>query len=754
MKESDASSGESLNNAPSVSVPVFHFPEKPVEEMEFSPFTDTLEALVSELKDGEIVLMENFTLFEAMSAVELMDPKMDSGMLNGEVLTTEEALSLKKIDPDHLLTPAQLISLMDALLEQEALWCSGQTLANTIFTCLYAHQATSLTSVYLSPFILSLLKYSEYLKEMIIRADIYEEEDFIANTFGFSLCEKVPETEIMSKLKEAEDDLVLREKKAKGKADETELKPLQDDPTKELSFIEALLARLRFRKAMLTIQSAFEKGASRVEAIKKAITLAQAQIPIIKESSKLGNTFPASVFQPQIARRLSSTPPRPVVAFGLEKSLNLLDEILKSLLVVCSVVNCTSLAELYDFVTSFSDASHNVIARSRLHLLLFIGKKVFGKFPLFDWIDQDMQQLLVPDSLLSLPQTLSFKENASKLLISLFRIFNFNRARQRRKLLRSFDDWQIIQHEAEALDEIITNQTKSIDQTSPPCHMFMLWTLNKVLKVMILFLQLGFHLDLYAPYELSMVYCYMDYLYGRMLQNLSYVQIQKKFAKAKSKNPKKPNKPKKLKDKKDSVKPEQLILEAHQFLCRGLLRYTTAVEKDNGQAPVSKEEKKDEKKDDQDKKDSKESDPEFFNKELLFYHRFSGFHKLAQPIPLLYPHFAHFLEQSNAMGAKERYDSASEAFKSCQGLVEKLVHHKTPPNAENLSYLKSLAKIAISNNVQIQILLRNKQMQKEREEKERQEKAKEEGQKEKEKKKQVKWDFSQQKCFPIIQVIA
>jgi hypothetical protein len=64
---------------------------------------------IAELEVGQLVHLESFTLFDAMSAIEIMDPKMDTGMiLEGD----------KKIpfNPLKSLSGEQVLWVIDRLL--------------------------------------------------------------------------------------------------------------------------------------------------------------------------------------------------------------------------------------------------------------------------------------------------------------------------------------------------------------------------------------------------------------------------------------------------------------------------------------------------------------------------------------------------------------------------------------------------------------------------------------------------------------
>ncbi|RYP11545.1 hypothetical protein DL765_007734 [Monosporascus sp. GIB2] len=80
--------------------------------------TDKFASAVKKLEPGELVKDEHFTLFEAVSALEIMDPKMDSGFLaDGESLDEE-------YDVSRDLLPEEILGIIDQLLCLETLLTS------------------------------------------------------------------------------------------------------------------------------------------------------------------------------------------------------------------------------------------------------------------------------------------------------------------------------------------------------------------------------------------------------------------------------------------------------------------------------------------------------------------------------------------------------------------------------------------------------------------------------------------------------
>ena len=91
----------------------------------WSDITELLSSAAAEMSLGEMVHGESFSLFEAMSALELMDPKMDSGMQSARVVPVIERVRSGALCfqpwPRQCLNAARTICVMDRALALETL---------------------------------------------------------------------------------------------------------------------------------------------------------------------------------------------------------------------------------------------------------------------------------------------------------------------------------------------------------------------------------------------------------------------------------------------------------------------------------------------------------------------------------------------------------------------------------------------------------------------------------------------------------
>jgi hypothetical protein len=71
-----------------------------------------------------------------MSAIEIMDPRMDTGM------AVEQ--TYKTFDIEKRLSSESTLGIMDRLVTREMAWISGHSLSQTVYTCIYFHHIQAL----------------------------------------------------------------------------------------------------------------------------------------------------------------------------------------------------------------------------------------------------------------------------------------------------------------------------------------------------------------------------------------------------------------------------------------------------------------------------------------------------------------------------------------------------------------------------------------------------------------------------------
>jgi hypothetical protein len=160
---------------------------------------------------NELIHDASFRLEEAMAAVELFDAKMDAGIgasnqntvarmielsssataaaaattTTTTTTATATTASLSLPDPASLSLAAQC-DLFDSLLAREIEFYAGETLAETMLTCLYVHVVDSLP-LQLRAIVHSALLCCAIARDHVSLARIAVEEDFVPSTQGFTL---------------------------------------------------------------------------------------------------------------------------------------------------------------------------------------------------------------------------------------------------------------------------------------------------------------------------------------------------------------------------------------------------------------------------------------------------------------------------------------------------------------------------------------------------------------------------------------
>ncbi|OWZ12411.1 hypothetical protein PHMEG_00014432 [Phytophthora megakarya] len=183
-------------------------------DAEWRDVTQLMSAAAKELKVGQLVHENDFKLFDSMSALELMDPKMDPGMLvNGAPPTSISARLERGLVPLEFSSPRDVLATIDEFFCCETGWLNGLPLAQSLLTSVYLHRdpLNALFGQLVTPLenlvavdtdvrevlkenlgnsakdslllvmcavILSTLKTADLVRDATLRADIYEEEDF------------------------------------------------------------------------------------------------------------------------------------------------------------------------------------------------------------------------------------------------------------------------------------------------------------------------------------------------------------------------------------------------------------------------------------------------------------------------------------------------------------------------------------------------------------------------------------------------
>ncbi|KAL7795191.1 Mak10 subunit, NatC N-terminal acetyltransferase domain-containing protein [Trichoderma ceciliae] len=493
---------------------------------------------VKTLEPGAIVKDGFFTLFDSVAALEIMDPKMDSGC-TGTGAEVEELY-----DVSRPLLPEEVLGIMDQLLCHEMSWHLGYPLSQTLFTSFYVEALSMpdprsiqeaafirsgnhdpnerLMLQVLRAYCLGMLKSCGYVNERIKSEHYYEEEDFVTNTYNRTLLANLPTSAIRDVLIEAM----------------TSLKSQRGSIPDELA--EALLLRLELRHIFLDAVEC-PKHMKEPDLAKKPWKEGLAVLPALNQTHSLASPVDEA-FSAKLQRKLASTmPPRPIVQLEFDVAFVHLKSLFADGLELIDVLHYTDSQCLLTFVSTFQAKKPQpiVYVRTLLQTFLFDAMEVLGSMSIRQLLDDDFAILTMPahqyldrindeveaiqDPRYDMAQQMElFRTRAAQPFLDILRTACQNRCRVRRTLCHLLRDWESLQVDAEEIDQILQVKVKEqptmyrsstssggVETYSLPLSS---WTYLYKLRQMEQIIQLGFELEIYQADELAGMYWYLNYI--------------------------------------------------------------------------------------------------------------------------------------------------------------------------------------------------------------------------------------------------
>jgi hypothetical protein len=484
----------------------------------------------SQLDIGELVKDRNFGLFEAMSAIEMMDPKMDAGMISNQsqskIKSFQQAIDDSLIKCDQF-TLEEKMAIVDATLSNLITWLDGASLAQTLFTNLYLHDPSQIKDEYLRVFSVAILKITDSMRNKILAADCYEEEDFQPMCYNFKFASDFTDTTVNGLLKTVEDNAAKLFRHLKGEL----CAAASVEDKSQVDLASALWIRIKFVRSFYQIMHysdehlSFSKNSGEIH---KYINNCLESLAKIKEGHKSSSKSDQSTtplvmgFEATVNQRLlPPTFPRFIRVYSFESTLEQFETILTQLKDATKVTDLTYFYQLFDFALEFSSRNESVFLRSFLQLIMFPRGPLEKITKLKNCLFETIQKTITPPILNPRCQLAANKEicihfvdaflnKCSPMFLALIQILGHNKARQREKLGNIIEDLATLQEEADNLDRIL-DSFFSQQKTNNQSHLayFGSWILFNNLTIMNLYLVSGFELDLFSKFEYPYVYWYL-----------------------------------------------------------------------------------------------------------------------------------------------------------------------------------------------------------------------------------------------------
>ncbi|KAK9149593.1 hypothetical protein Scep_008350 [Stephania cephalantha] len=375
---------------------------------------------------------------------------MDSGIENCAYHSVEEAIE-NGVAPvpfsfDRTVDVQCTIDVMDHLLACEATWHKGNSLAQTVFSCIYLLRLERTSShALLNSYCRIIRATCSAVISIVSDARTHEEEDIFTMAYGLPLKGEGDE-KCLSMLNAVEETISrqLRACKAQSSKKKEFLKagpdeiafllfcfdlvssgsnlrkdcdgptyfpgldtePLQTNPNLEEGYCKALLSRIRFRKHFYHVLMCMRKPHGRgLELARKHIASCQSELACILKSSEFlaSNVRGGSQndieerttasgcrpigFDASLNSKLSApTPPRAIKIVSWNKAIEYFEKLLNDLDIICSFSMDPLLENILRSVVQFQKRKPDLVARAHLQVLLVQDGKLYGRDLIFDVI--------------------------------------------------------------------------------------------------------------------------------------------------------------------------------------------------------------------------------------------------------------------------------------------------------------------------------------------------------------------------------
>lgn len=481
----------------------------------FQDVTDIFIEAANDMEPGEFIFMDDFTLYDAMSAFEIGEPRLDSGIVSGDQ-------NRPKFNPQTPLLPEELCWILDRCFSYDMEWHAGNLLSHTVFTLLYVHRLAEtefdlvsspsrkndqsrpmeLIYIVLRAYVMGLLKCCDLTWRELSKGGVQDAEDWQSEKCDVSLLEGVSTDYILSKLEEASNWLLNTSKLP-------------------VLWRNALCARILLRKTILQLMQ-MEVFSDQAQ-FQDLINVAHGHLTITRThpSPEPGPDSPVHlVFDSTFARHLNTLVPlRIISAPTLEDTWKRIDALLDGWQELSLLSQATDIST-WDIVGNLrvwlpDSLPPTPYIRSLMQSTFHDGLLVLNKYS-FAWlVDRFFFETLGVsyDHIVKmvkryLPDTDAFARAEPflhKLITPRIRGHFLNSPRRRRHLAKSLLDWH-------ALYDVFFEVANWLKETDLPKDdivmqlpdVVLVWRLSAIREVILS----GFQLELFALEERPVAYWY------------------------------------------------------------------------------------------------------------------------------------------------------------------------------------------------------------------------------------------------------
>lgn len=653
------------------------------------------------LSIGELIHSEGFTLQDSISALEIMDPKMDNGVIDPSIE------DVHAYDCSRGLVPDEIMAIIDQLLASEVTWYNGSSLSQTLYTCVYLQKllgkslsetgfsndstktqpAKELLDKVLFPYVVATIKSADICRDEYLVGYLYEEEDVSSADFGLEL---LPFTQPQTAV-----ELLLEG-----------LQWLEHMPPDHAllissSQIQQMCKRLKFRLTFLELLRTLNHPEQHARLVQDFLLHTEGYEVVDKPVEE----FP-EIFNTNIQRTLISTsPPRPIISMLPKDALSEITRTCKDLVRILPVISDartspSSMLEFFEVIRKSRPATLPLV-RSRMQSLFLKDKmaehavnkqrfiiaaieEVTGRRP--ELFDEKLAQVESPnDRRFRINRLVSgMLTRLEPPFFDLFKVLCHNPGRQRRNLCKILIDFDILQAEAEVVDQdlaVLVNEKPKRLANGHTSLAFTIssWIFSIKLDICQSILFMGQETELYKPIEWSMIYWHID--------NFLFLQNEHLYSIAIDRLP--TSSPIRA-----HLSHRLLYNEALALLCKATSKLMHALELLN---VISTPQLK------------------FSSPEILYNHRMAPFSKLISPPPVSYAMYLAEQSQGTSRSAFDALKDAGDFFSAARSKLGTLSKRgasarfsSVPALVEDFkSEMRALVGCCIANNLTISKLLKH-----------------------------------------------
>ncbi len=657
------------------------------KKIEWIDVTIEFTTAAKELDHGELVHGQLFNLFDAMSAIELMDSQMDPTVQWADYIhyprSLEEAVAQGLLKHDNH-TPQELVGIIDEIFACVATWLKGHTLAQTVFTNMYLLDVERIENIHLRAFALGIIKTVEYMRACICMGRVYSEDDQQGVCFGFNMLSHISEMSVLTSLKESEEKLnSICKQLASSLSSNTDRSQTEDKVGREnLKAWQALSIRLKFTRSLVAFVVSIGKNTAKgVEDGLSKLSQCAKLLELIKQTMDQGTKLdPDNLiglgFHPIINQHLLPPSYKPYGILPRLDSLKFLHTIIAHIQTILGFGSIDTFRDLYIAIKDFCCMPNNpnVLVRSLIILICLQGNRplLFGSPSIQDLLKDDARHMVAAPSLI--PRSPVFSSALSKEAIDRFfgrvvvimtdflRTFCQHRARQKQSIIHCLDMMGELQQEAERVDSILHSLCLKLDPQRQHLACFMAWNLHYITHLMIEFIDIGFEYRLYSPFELHYVYWYLEYVYGwyfttKKSADRLIASEPPPMAKGKRKPGKKTTKNTSVKEREK----EAAIMHSKRLICLGVMRALEGLLLDNKIPQPSYE---------------------FGGPQNIFHHRFLTFGVIATPQMLTYFDYLRLASVDNYKDKTVNlYDASAKHLAAAKLSIEGIMYRNDELNS-------------------------------------------------------------------------